>query len=75
MNSIAIVVYVTVLLSALEVQLRQRRSDSDPILKTSQSHWDFLILITRLILTKFLYNKKVEIYKTEFKQGKNNKIQ
>ena len=23
----------------------------------------------------FLYNKKVEIYKTEFKQGKNNKIQ
>ena len=29
-NSIATVVYVTVLLSALEVQLRQCRSDSDP---------------------------------------------
>ena len=39
------------------------------------SHWDFLILIARLILARFLYNKKVEIYKTEFKQGKNNKIQ
>ena len=39
------------------------------------SHWDFLILIPRLILTSFLYIKKVEIYKTEFKLGKNNKIQ
>ena len=34
-------------------------------------HWDFSILIARLII----YYKKVEIDKTEFKQGKNNEIQ
>ena len=38
-------------------------------------HWDFSILIARLIVTRFLCNKKVDINKTEFKQGKNNEIQ
>ena len=38
-------------------------------------HWDFSILIAGLILALFLYNKKVVIYKTEFKQAKNNRIQ
>ena len=38
-------------------------------------HWSNMIPIPRLKLALFLYNKKVEIYKTEFKHGKNNKIQ
>ena len=41
----------------------------------SQSHWSNMILIPRLNLALFLYNKKVEICKTEFKYGKNDKIQ
>ena len=40
-----------------------------------QAHWSNTILITRLNLALFLYNKKVEIYKTKFKHGKKNKIQ
>jgi hypothetical protein len=43
--------------------------------RPEQTHWDFLILIAGLILALFLYNKKVVIYKTEFKQAKNNRIQ
>ena len=66
-----------------EVGLKSQKH-SDVILKWSlvethpclfRTHWDFLILIPKLILTSFLHIKKVEIYKTEFKLGKNNKIQ
>ena len=42
---------------------------------TSLPHWVFSILIAGLILALFSYNKKVVIYKTEFKQAKNNRIQ
>ena len=41
------------------------------IITVVQTHWSNMILIPRLNLALFLYNKKVEIYKTEFKNGKN----
>jgi hypothetical protein len=56
--------------------IQSRNDDKTPNqLQPTWTHWSNVILIPRLKLALFLYNKKVEIYITEFKYGKNNKIQ